>query len=288
MDGGYGLYYINGKLIRYDSQDEDFNTINEALWELANLDENDYPIELSLYDYLISIYTSEEMIKVAINGYANTLCCNIKELSLCQVIRWSRMWNHGSDEEEGDYRFTNSYKCLIDHFINEITKQSNKRSSILINKPVTDIIHGLEDIKYPVIVNTMDGIEYNCKCVVLTASPHVLRSGLITFDPPLSNDKSDALKCVVMHPVVKVLLKFSQICWPKSVQGMIMVDDNFMIPEVWFRSVGEIEGEEAVGYCTGFAAADFAENIISLPQEEVFQSFLEQVGYSKLYYCHLS
>ena len=127
-DGGYGLYYIGkeknsnkpdptgfqplkydkpygdtaqdtklnskDRLLRMDEKDPDFVALNEALWELSHLNENDYSEDLSLYDYLLSKKLNTNMLKMGNAGFANTLCTNARELSLKQSIKWSRIWHN--------------------------------------------------------------------------------------------------------------------------------------------------------------------------------------------------
>ena len=52
---------------------------------------------------------------------------------------------------------------------------------------------------------------------------------------------------------------------------MIMVDDSFLLPEVWFHHVpNEVaEGELATAYAVGFTTAKYAERIQIMSQEEV-------------------
>jgi hypothetical protein len=74
--------------LRYDDKDSDYVAMNEALWELCKLDENDYPNSMSFYDYLKEKGFSDAMLTMANGGFANTLCTNSKDLSLKQCIKW--------------------------------------------------------------------------------------------------------------------------------------------------------------------------------------------------------
>ena len=54
------MYYIkdqhnnSSRLLRYDDKDADFVAMNETLWGLAELNENDFSDFHSLHDYLAS------------------------------------------------------------------------------------------------------------------------------------------------------------------------------------------------------------------------------------------
>jgi hypothetical protein len=87
-------------------------------------------------------------------------------------------------------------------------------------------------------------------------------------------------------------MKFEKPCWPYNLHGMIMQDDSFLLPEVWFRNVeNEVSSDEkATAYAVGFTTAKYTEKIASLSQEEVLKrcvSQLEQV-FSMLEPQHMS
>ena len=52
---------------------------------------------------------------------------------------------------------------------------------------------------------------------------------------------------------------------------MIMVDDSFLLPEVWFRHIPDevAEGEIATAYAVGFTTAKYTERLQKLTQDEV-------------------
>lgn len=81
------------RLLRYDAKDPDFVALNEALWELCDLHEDNFHESFSLHDYLISKQLNPNMLKMAAAGFSNTLCSNSHELSLKQAIKWSRIWH---------------------------------------------------------------------------------------------------------------------------------------------------------------------------------------------------
>jgi hypothetical protein len=73
-----------------------------------------------------------------------------------------------------------------------------------------------------------------------------------------------------MHNVRQVIMKFKEPCWPKDLHGMIMVDDDFLLPEVWFRHVpDEVEEGEPTAYAVGFTTAKYTERLMALSQDEV-------------------
>ncbi len=153
-----------------------------------------------------------------------------------------------------------------------------KDLQVEINTPVQNVDYPLtgDDL---VTITTKDGVDYKAKNVVITASPHVINNKLITFSPPLPDEIADAYSWVKMNSVTKVIMKFKKPVWPRDLHGMIMTDDSFLLPEIWFRNVEDeiAQGEEATAYAVGFTTAKYQERVSRLSQEEVFTLCLAQL-----------
>lgn len=291
VHGNYGLYYMgNGKdksrLLRFDDEDEDFVKVNETLWDFHDTHEDNFDENTSILDYLKAKNFSEEMLLLANAGFANTFCSNLGALSLKQSIRWCRLWN-GRPEDDGDGKLVNSYGVLIDYL--------KKDLNVVLNTPVNKV----QIVETPdnanaktVVVETATGAKYQGKTCIVNATPNALKSGYINFQPALPQDKVDALSYVDMRSACKVFIKFSKVCWPKHVQGIIMGDPSFMFPEIWFRDVTSLvqEGDQTAGYATAFCTAEFADRIIASDPEEVYAKMVEQLDtvFSKLEPRHFS
>lgn len=279
VNGGFGLYYFDDKkgkgkrLLRYDASDSDFVRMNNVLWDLAEIDEEKFSDNDSLDDYLRRMNFSDEMIKMAAGGFANTLCTNIKDLSLKQVIRWSKGWHDPTEEEERDYMLLNTFKCVVDKLKSNLQIETNS--------PVTFIQYPREASQDVGLVQlqTAHGHTYYAKTIVVTSSPHVLKSGVMQFQPPLSPDIVEALNTVNMHSIVKVFLKFSQPVWPKNLHGMIFTSDDMLLPEIWFKDVSSTADadEPAKAYAIGFTTAEYAAKLQQMPKEEVMKSCVQQL-----------
>lgn len=279
---GYGLYHIRDaatgqqRLLRYDAKDPDFVRMNEALWAIALLDESRYSDAYSLHDYLAEQQFSEEMVTMTAGGFANTLCTNARDLSFRQCIRWCRLWHaeHGDipDEEDGDYTFDNSYSVLVDHLKSGLQIETSS--------PVAAIHHpeSSADAVGLVRLTTTTGTNYFARSVIVTSSPHVLKTGLLQFSPPLP-ELDEALDSTNMHSIVKVFLKFSRPVWPADLHGMILADSTQLLPEIWFRDVSDKVpvDEPAKAYAVAFTTADYATRLQALPKEEVLRRAVQQL-----------
>jgi monoamine oxidase/cytochrome b involved in lipid metabolism len=285
VNGEYGLYYVRDKrgdkprLLRYDDKDEDFVRLNETLWGLAKEDPSKYTDADSLHDYLAAKGLSEPMMEMANAGFSNTLCTNSKDLSLKRAIKWENLW-HGSgddDEFECDFSFKGSFKVVVDHLKEDV--------QVELNSPVKNIEYSSSSSAQGslfsdlVKLTTADGFTYYAKAVVVTSSPHVLKSGLVNFSPPLPPSFMEAIQGVNMRNIVKIVMKFSEPVWPKDLKGMIMVDENFVFPEVWFRDVKNIADadEPAKAYAVAFTTSEYAERLAALPRHEALKRCVGQL-----------
>ena len=217
------------------------------------------------------------MIALAGAGFANTFCSINEHMSFKQAVRNTRLWHSNAEEDEGEYRFKNSYSCVVEYL--------KRGLNILINTPVETIDNSIgyydesttpthtpthtpisHTITTPTTahttthlggststgtgagthvrtrvsrsdrsptpsvtdsdgereltkITTKNGSVYYARSVVVTASPKVLLSDLIKFNPPLPQDKMVGLKSIDMHRAMKVILKFKARPWPKHLQG---------------------------------------------------------------------
>jgi monoamine oxidase len=142
------------------------------------------------------------------------------------------------------------------------------------------------------MLKTEDGVAYYCHKLVITSSPLVLKSDKMIFSPPLSKEIKNALETTNMHNIVKVFLKFSEPVWPRDLHGMIMADEEMLLPEIWFKDVANEadKDEPAKALAIAFTTADYAAKIASLPKEEVLKKSLDQLDtiFSMLEPRHMS
>jgi monoamine oxidase len=181
--------------------------------------------------------------------------------------------------------FLNTFKCLVDAL--------KKDLQIELNSPVVHITTPPEGEKDGLVkLKTSHGTVYYAKQIVVTSSPYVLKSGVMQFQPPLAPEIQDAIDSVLMNSIVKVIVKFSKPVWPRNVHGMIMTDERFLIPEMWFRDVSmtAAEDEPAKAYGVGFTTAEYAARLSALPKEEVLRRVISQLDevFGKLEQKHMA
>ncbi|MGZ3771960.1 MAG: flavin monoamine oxidase family protein, partial [Bdellovibrio sp.] len=91
--------------------------------------------------------------------------------------------------EANEYGFVNGYGRFVHQMTRGINQHSGKQLDIRFGAVVDYIKYGRDEV----VVQTKDGRVFKAKAVVLTASIGMLKSGEITFDPPLPKSKKDAL-----------------------------------------------------------------------------------------------
>lgn len=345
VNGLYGLYYVghgeHRRILRYDDSESEFCRLNQCLKDIGHLDEASVSDQTSVNDYLVSQGFSKEMLALASAGFSNTFCAASETMSFKQAVRSTRLW-HGDEEDDKEFNFKNSYSVLVEHLKrglniklntpvktvdnsegyfdprrNHTTRpldSSTPSSAAVATTPSVDSASPTPSItsdghRELVRITTNDGSVFTARCCVVTSSPKVLLSDLIQFNPPLPEAKIEGLKCVDMHPAMKIIFKFSRRFWPQKLQGMIMSCENCICPEMWFKevpsvggqqdkliSIGEsvylddVDSQEGTCTATGFATARSAEKLQTLSEEEMYRVILTQMDevMSKLAPRHMS
>jgi hypothetical protein len=84
-------------------------------------------------------------------------------------------------------------------------------------------------------VSLSDGTTVDADYGILTVSLGVLKAGLITFDPPLSADRTAAIDGIGMGNGMKIILSFSSRFWSDDLGSLYGVPG---VPELWATGLG--------------------------------------------------
>lgn len=309
VDGAYGLYYLadSQRLLRFDTNDREFQHLNEVLRLLPGLQPDEIESNVSLEDFLKEHKVSGEMLRLGRAGYANTSCSNLNSLSLKQVVTFSRQWDT-EGEGDGDFKYTKTFKCLMDFFKLHLSDRC------LLNCPIQTISR--DTVSEQVTLTSTKGQVFHAKRVIVTSSIHVLqRPELLSFEPPLPSHYYETIQeQAVMHRAMKIFLQFSAAFWPVGLQGMIMAppaeeeesnikEDKdrapfYHIPECWFNAIpcakhaacyeaaASIDERFHVAggcpdcsfYCVGFVTSKFADNLDTISDDsEICNVMVQQL-----------
>ena len=105
-----------------------------------------------------------------------------------------------------EYKFKNTtwYDFIHENFAQNIEE------NIIYNSKITSIDYTGEKV----VLKTENGMEYQADKVILTVSVGVLKSNAISFNPPLSLEKTTAIQDVEFLPGFKLFMKFSDQFYP--------------------------------------------------------------------------
>jgi len=276
--GKYGIYYLaeEDRFLRYDTDDIDFRRMSEALHNLecsatVEVREGETGADgeemctgrchQSLGAHLDATGAlPQRMTGLLEASFGNTAACtDLHKISLSTLCDFERHWEE--NEEEGDVRLHSRIGMVgvVDALREKLER--DERLSILLNWKVGEI--KWEEFGGVSVISAEDKGTIRADKVLVTASPPVVLSGAIQFQPPLPSWKLEAYNMVGMERAVKVVVKFRERFWPKEVQSIITSKQP--IPEIWFREIGTAELEDcanefahlAVGFLTSQAAENF-------------------------------
>lgn len=257
-DGKYGLYYLakEDKLLPFDTDDEDFCHLTDALSKLEYESDKKDHITKSLGEYLEErVSIPDRMIGIMEAGFGNTAgCTDLYKISLSATSDFERHWEE--NEVEGDARLHSRIGMVgvVDALFDTLKK--DKRFIIHLHWTVSEVHWG----EKRTVIST-NGEEIHADKIIITAPPPIITSNQIQFYPPLPQWKIKSYNMVGMERAIKVLLRFKFRIWPEHVQNVIVA--NMKIPEIWFREMNwknESGVQEyayiAVGFLTSQAADD--------------------------------
>lgn len=139
------------------------------------------------------------------------------------VLPASFLQNEGNSNEPalfGDYAgshcmFKNGAKTLLDKLCESVCKDK-----ILYNQVVTKIVY-----KYNIIeITTQCGNTFYCDKLCITVPTGPLKD--IVFDPPLNQDKVDAIAKIKFGSYKKIQIEFDEVFWDKNVDMILTQNDE--------------------------------------------------------------
>ncbi len=129
----------------------------------------------------------------------------IDEIGVCGVVADGVL-----ELERGlDHRISDGYDRLVEHIARGLDIE------------LDFTVQTVEWSQDGVTVRAVDGGERWARAAVSTLPVGVLQSGAVRFVPDLPESKNDALRQVVMGPVVKLLLAFEEPFWPKPFSALL-------------------------------------------------------------------
>jgi monoamine oxidase len=173
-----------------------------------------------------------------------------------------------SEQEMGwnEYQFEDGYSDFLNQLVLGVDQHRGKQIDIRFHSFVKYIKYGKSGTE----VHTTDGRIFLAQAVILTASVGMLKSGDICFNPPLPQDKIDALNCMGMGDEAKIVLKFNKRFWPKDAVFINRIDNQREMSRTYFVPFVDDPAKDKV-LCILFAG-DEADKIKNMTDMEVIQA----------------
>lgn len=157
---------------------------------------DDLPDDLSLADYFRARNCPHLSIADVI--FAQTCCASLETLSCHDLIREMQVNHAGNPDNE--VRIDGGYTALFDWYSRDL--------AIRLNTPVERIEHTPDGVTV-----YASGEIFTAQACIITVPVALLQRGVITFDPPLSAAKQDAIASFRVEPATKLIYHFDRQLW---------------------------------------------------------------------------
>jgi len=267
VNGGVGYYYFGSERIflPYNSTEPDFMHLHDVISSIdeLNKEERDHYKNKSMMDYLRDHGITPRMIRLAEAGYANTLCGNLREAPVTEVIAVEEAW---ADDGLEQHR-------VVEGGLSRIIASLQDGIHVWRDWPVTRV-EWKDTALQPGVgaarIFNKSGEMVEAKRVVVAVPVTVLQEDDISFFPPLPWRKRDAIRRIKMEPCVKIFLRFKKRVWPEDMHGLICEASTF--PEFW--PAVSTKDPTLVAYCT----ADYARHVQAMTRAQVIETVLSQLN----------
>jgi len=193
--------------------------------------------DVSLAQYLRERGWNEESLKIADVLLAQTCCAPLEALSCADLIREMRVDHAGKQE----FRIQEGYGALLKWYSRDLPIQ--------LNTSVRDVIWGDNGIT---VVTTRE--DYYARRCIVTVPVSILARGSIRFNPPLSDEKQQAIEAFRTEPATKLIYRFHEKFWDDDLTFMCHTG---LASRWWTPTYGREGHNTAVIAC--FATAEKAQ-----------------------------
>jgi monoamine oxidase len=217
------------------------------------------------------------MVDMAESGYANSLCCPIRELSLRETAQLEKIMEY-EDKDGWDLKIDGSVARIVDYL---------RRGIKVVNGwPVAKVDTTGRSSRLGCTVTARHGAVIHCRAVVSAVPLSIYHRKDIEFNPPLPSPIQGTLDRLRFDPALKVFLSFTEPFWPSDTQGVICAGSP--CPEFWFQPRMARAPEDFDAAFTGasspapflvtlFATNDAARGLTSLTDDHLLKVILGQL-----------
>ena len=283
-------YYFGGEngvgLVDAQTADEDDPDVAETHALFADLPgaPGDEDEDVSALTWLVDVVrASPRVVSIAESLYANDFGCSLSIMGMKETAIEQREWRYGEKY------------LVLDRSLREVAEALGRGVDVRLGRRVravettTDAVG--ESSGPRVTVRTTNGESYAARRCVMAAPITALKPDgptTVAFDPPLSEEKRDAVRRVETSNAVKVLLGFDEAFWPDGLWDVVCVD--CFLPELWILDFPAKPAPTAAAEAfppgcadrvthvvTFFACGELADRLSKTPKEEIVNGALDQL-----------
>jgi monoamine oxidase len=260
-EAGIAYKPVKGKMLnnrkgKWSSQGEMIPDWGGIMQKMGNLKE-----DMTLAAFLQEHYSDDQHLELRfiIQDFAEGF--DLADPTQASVFALKEEWEN---EHGQQYRIVGGYRKLAEHLHHLIEKHGGK---IYHNTAVNEV----NWIENEVTVLTSDGQQFEGSKLVITASPRVLQTVKIKFDPALDGYLSD-LSQIGFGSVIKVFLQFEEPFWQEHERntGFVVSDQN--IPTWWTQS------DQENCLLTGWLGGPEVMPLITVSEEEIIDIGLQSLS----------
>jgi polyamine oxidase len=255
------LYFgTEGKLLDWveaEKTDADFAHLLGVVRGMA--DDASVSSSECLYTYLVRKGVAQRVLSMADAVYGKTWSTDLERLNVKGCIR------ENSKPFAGDENF------ILEHSTRQLVEALAKPLDLAKNQELTSV---RQERGGRVMLTTKQGATFAARralvCVPITA----LKSGEISFDPPLPSPYVSALNSAGIGTSIKGLLRFRERFWPKDIL-LVFCSDSYC-PQLWMDPDRPSYRNDAYSV-TCFATGTPATALLAMPTWRVVQLWLSQL-----------
>jgi monoamine oxidase len=191
----YYWYKLRGRQIQAGLIDDYIDRIEEYLLKKVKPSNTTQSYQQVLSSFKHGSHKYESLYKSIVNFmYIQDSAAELSEQSL---IDFYAPWKFDGPEH------------IFQHGYTQIIEILSKDQTILLNKKVIEINYSQDKI----IIHTNNGEVFTCDKVLITVPVSVLQSRVINFNPPLIDQKLQAIDKIGMGLMDKLWLEFNEVFW---------------------------------------------------------------------------
>ncbi len=174
--------------------------------------------ERSLADWLADLQPGDLARRVAEARLSHAACTTPERMSLHALAHEFATAAPGSGDY--DFKLPGGYAAVLTELARGL--------DIQLQQPITHISQDAGGVQ----VTCADGRTHAARAVVCTVPLAVLKTGSITFAPPLPTSTTGAIARLAMEPAMKITLRFREAFWPADTTFITDRGDPIL---VWWR-----------------------------------------------------